>query len=342
MTARTRGRSHRALMAAIFLLGAWPVGAGALEPGTLGGRPFAPPEERLSMPDSWVKSPVRHATPKPVKVALTLDQQIYPALLPLVESFARERKVEIAVQEGTCGTSIAAMNEKVADIIGLCCPPAGTDRLPGIQWHTLGIGSLALIVHPENPVAAITTEGARRLFAGDTRTWSELPMSGLKTAPRLDVQAVTRLHCKTRPGHWRLILDNENLFARDVEEVAAIQDMLLQVSKNRGAIGYETLYHVDLFGAQKGAKVKTVRLNGIAPTDDRALAAGKYPFYRVFNITTWSEGPAANPLATELVTWLLAKVDEGALAPQFAIVPAKELRAKGWKFHRNELIGEPN
>lgn len=293
------------------------------------------------MPRSWIEAPVAHQTAKPVALALSLDQQLYPALLPLIQRFARERNVEIAVQEGTCGTSTAALADKTADITGMCCPPGETDRLPGLKYHTVGIGAIALLVHPSNPIDGVTADAARQLFGGKTRKWGDLPMSGIKSAPDREVRAITRLHCKSRPGHWRLILDDADQFARDTEEVSAIEDMILQVSRNRGAIGYETLYHVTLYGEERQAPVKAIRVNGFAPDDDAALAAGKYPFYRVFNITTWTAEPTANPLADELATWLVAQANAGAMDARYGIVPAAQLRARGWKFLDNELIGEP-
>jgi ABC-type phosphate transport system substrate-binding protein len=293
------------------------------------------------MPRSWIEAPVKHKTDKPVALALSLDQQLYPALLPLIRRFAQERNIEIAVQEGTCGTSTGALADKAADITGFCCPPGETDRLPSLKYHTVGIGAIALLVHPSNPIDGVTADAARQLFGGKTRKWGDLPMSGIKSAPDREVRAITRLHCKTRPGHWRLILDDADQFARDAEEVSAIEDMILQVSRNRGAVGYETLYHATLFSGTRDAMVKTLRVNGHAPEDSAALAAGKYPFYRVFNISTWSAEPAAKPLADELVAWVLARADAGEIDPGYGIVPAGQLRTNGWKFLDNELIGEP-
>jgi ABC-type phosphate transport system substrate-binding protein len=325
-------------LAAVAVAGeAW-----ATEPATLGGRPFAAPGVEVPMPRSWIDAPVTRKARKPVALALSLDQQLYPALLPLIERFARDRDIEIAVQEGTCGTSTGALAEKSADITGFCCPPGETDRLPGLRFHTVGIGSIALLVHPGNPIEGVTADAARRLFGGHARDWGDLPMGGVKLHPKGEVRAITRLHCKSRPGHWRLILDDEDQFGRDVEEVSAIEDMILQVSRNKGAIGYETLYHATLFAESRKAAVRTIKVDGKAPEDQDALAAGKYPFYRVFNITTWSQGPATDPLARELAAWLLAQADAGALDPRYGIVPAARLRANGWKFLDDELVGEPD
>lgn len=307
------------------------------QPQELGGRPFSNPDEIFPMPEEWIRRPIRHAAAKPVDLALALDQQLAPALLPLVEAFARERKIEAATQEGTCGITDGALAEKQADIGGYCCPPAGTDRLPGLKFHTIGISAIAIIVHPDNPIQDLTLKEVRELFGGKIERWSDLPVSGIKDASPGPARAVARLHCKLRPGHWRLILDNGDQFGTSTQEVGAIVDMISQVAKNPGTIGWETLWHV-AHHANHG-KVKTVRIDGVDPRDGKAIAEGRYPLYRVFNISNWTEAPAASALADEMVAYL--KRRSGDIDPSYGIVLAKDLRAAGWKFKDDEVVGEP-
>ena len=303
------------------------------------GRAFTPQDEIILMPDDWVNAPITHKTPQPVDLAIALDQQLYPSLGPMIQNFADERNLRIAVRDGTCGISAGALSEKTVDIGGFCCPPGVTDRLPGLKYHTIGIGALALIAHKQVPVKDVTLTSARALFGGDIRDWSELPMSGVKSNADTQVRAVGRLHCKLRPGHWRLLLDNKEQFSWDLQEVSAIVDMLKQVSQTPGAIGYETLWHIDTQKKLNNADVRIIDLDGTSPRDDAALARGGYPLYRTFNVTTWAPGPAHSPLADALIAYLIDHADQ--IPPAFSIIPAKQLRANGWMFKGNELIGEP-
>jgi len=282
---------------------------------------------------------VTHATHQPVDLAVALDQQLYPSLGPMIETFAKERGVTIALQNGTCGISSGLLADKTVDIGGFCCPPGVTDRLPGLKYHTIGIGALALITHPSNPTENITVYDARALFGNDIRDWSELPMSGYKAGERQPVRALARLHCKIRPGHWRLILDTEQQFGWDITEVSAINDMVKQVSVTPGAVGYETLWHINRLAREDKSMVKTLRIKGASPHDSDALARGQYPLYRVFNITTWTDKPAFNALGDELAAYLVAQAEH--IKPEFAIIPASELRRHGWAFDGAELLGEP-
>lgn len=300
----------------------------------MGGRPFSPPGEILPMPPEWVARAIER--PAGADVALALDQQLYPALVPLIERFVRATGIKVALQEGTCGLAAGALSSKTADITGMCCPPGLLDRFPGVRYHTIGIAAIALIVHPDNPLSSITLDDARRLFGGQVKTWAELPESGFTPKPGVEVQTVARLHCRTRPGHWRLLLDDENLFSPTTFEVPAITDMLTEVSRSPAAMGYETLWHV--VANATTSKVKAVRLNGVAPDDRAAVAAGRYPLYRVFGITTW-EGETANPAAARLAAWLVERAHE--IPRLYGIVPAADLRRQGWTFLDDELVAEP-
>jgi ABC-type phosphate transport system substrate-binding protein len=291
------------------------------------------------MPEAWQKQPLTYKDlPPDTDLAITLDQHLYPALLPLIREFARERELRVAVQEGTCGISAGALADKEVDIGGFCCPTGEPDRLPGLRYHTLGIASLALLVNPKNPVEDVDTETARRVFNGDVADWQDVAAEKdrQKLPAIAPIQAVARLHCKNRPGHWRLILDNEDEFSPTLLEVSTIQDMIQRVARLEDAVGYETLWMIERYG--KGT-VKWLSVNGISPTDDAALIANKYPFYRTYNISSWSAPHLAKPEADALVAYLIREFHR--VDPRYGFVPAAKLREAGWRFHNDELIGEP-
>ena len=81
-----------------------------------------------------------------------------------------------------------------------------------------------------------------------------------------------------------------------------------------------------------------LRVDGVSPTDGEALVQGRYPYYRVFNVTTWAGAPNADR-AAELVNWLKRRFE--SLPADYGVVPASRLRAAGWRFLGDELVGEP-
>lgn len=300
----------------------------------LAGPAFTDPEQVIEMPPAWRQKGIDYeAWARGADLAVTLDQHLYPALLPIVKRFAEASGLRVAVQEGTCGISAGKLEDKAVDMGGFCCPAATTDRLPGLQYHTLGIASLALLVNADNPVQRVSLDEAQGIFQGETYRWSDIDS---KAGPGL-IQPIGRLHCKTRPGHWRLILDNEDLFSPRLYEVPTIPDMLQAVANDPQAVGYEVVWNV--IDSDVRPRLKFLQVNGVDPRDRQAVAAGKYPLYRVYNVATWSPERLQNEHADALLTYLYEHFEE--VEPRYGIVPAARLREQAWRFRDDELIGEP-
>jgi hypothetical protein len=291
------------------------------------------------MPAGWEKQPVNHdVSISNIDIAVNLDQQMYRILAPITEEFAKERGLKIAIIDSTCGNSSGMLRRKMVDIGGFCCAPGRTDRLPGLRFHTSGIAPVALFVHPDNPIDNITLEQARKIFMGEISRWSELKTPDGRPGPDAMIKPIGRLHCKTRPGHWRLLLDNEDLFSPRMFEVGNIPDMVLQVASAPHAIGHETAWLATEYYKNKG-RVKTLKIDGHAPEDLDALLTGKYPIYKTFNLTTWEGKEVENANARELVAYIIKQCE--GLDSSYGIIPSSRLKKAGWKFKDMELVVEP-
>ncbi|MFO7603591.1 MAG: hypothetical protein R6X06_07230, partial [Gammaproteobacteria bacterium] len=164
--------------------------------------------------------------------------------------------------------------------------------------------------------------------------WQDLEPRQSLNAP---IATTARLHCKTRPGHWTLLLANQELFSPTLKEVGVIPDLVAKVAQERNAISVETPFMVQENSAP--GQVKLLRIDGHAPTDIAHLASGKYPFYRTFNMTTWSQDPRRER-TLKLIHHLRDHIE--ANYEQFHMAPVAMLKAAGWKFAGDELVGEPS
>jgi phosphate transport system substrate-binding protein len=299
---------------------------------------FSDPTHTEAMSEQWLKQPIHYQKlPENIDLSITLDQQLYPALMPLIKEFAGKHQLRIAVSEGTCGISAGALLDKNVDIGGFCCPAGETDRLPGLKYHTLGIASIALIAHPSNSTVDISAEQLRKIFRGQIGSWEKTEGNSNNTSGLSRIQPIARLHCKTRPGHWRLILDNEDDFSPTLDEVATIPDMISHVIREQGTIGYETLWMTKRYA--KIGNVKLLKINGHSPKDKQAILDRLYPFYRTFNMSSWTHPDLHKSSATALINYIqdnFERVDK-----KYEFISAKQLRASGWRFNDEELIGEP-
>ncbi len=304
---------------------------------TLRGEAFSDPSYIQAMPKSWEDTPIMHSPEiGTVDLSITLDQHLYPTLYQLIIDYGQENNLQILINEGTCGITAGKLTRKSSDIGGFCCPPGKTDRFPGLVFHTVGITPIALLVHPDNDINTVSLSVAREIFQGEIYRWSELKNQMGQPGPNLTIQTIGRLHCKIRPGHWRLLLDNEDLFSARLQEVGTIPDMISLIANAPGAIGYEVMMMVQRY--QREGKVKPLSINGFMPTG-KNLLDGNYPFYRTLNITTWEGEKTKNRHAEKLITYLLDRAQY--LKNDLDIVPATKLRQAGWQFKANELIGEP-
>ncbi len=296
----------------------------------LRGDPFSDPSFVQEMPPEWQQQPIQYdETVEKADLVVSLNQQFYHFLEPLIRQYAGENELNIIVNKGTCGITSGMLSKKKGDIGGFCCPPALTDRLPGIRFHTIGIHPVSILVHPDNPVENVSLDEVRQIFQGDIYRWSDV--GGRNKA----IFVIGRLHCKKRPGHWRLLLDNEDLFAPELRTVGAIEDMYSLVSSNPDAIGYEVMWQAQ----KQHDKVKALKINGRPPEDLGNLLAGKYPFYRALYLTTWEGKHVENSHAQLLIDYITREIEK--IGKQIGIVPEDELRKAGWKFRGAELIGEP-
>jgi len=291
---------------------------------------FSDPLTYQKVESNWFSKPIRYADGVDADIVISTDQNLYALLEPLVQTYANEHHLKIAVQSGTCGISAGKLSKKKIDIGGYCCPPGESDRLPGLVWHTLGVLPIEIIVNPSNPVNNLTLQQVRAIFSGELDNWKELYGERNQF-----IHPVARLHCKLRPGHWRLLLDNEDEFSPETLEVAAIEDMIRTVGMDSAAIGYEVATMIEFY--KKAGQIKKVTVNGTSP--DKVID-GKYPFYRVYNLTTWSDTYLENDKATALVRYLTAQLNSGEPGSKF--ISAKALKQHGWKFFGDELIGSPD
>ncbi|MFC1769810.1 substrate-binding domain-containing protein [Nitrospirota bacterium] len=301
--------------------------------------PFDYMTKKVPKAANWRNQAIKYEDwAKEADLAVTLDQHLYQVMLPFVQKYAKENNLDIAVKEGTCGISAGLLSRKAVDIAGFCCPPGESDRLPGLEFHTVGIAPLAIIINQDNKIEGLTDEQVRLIFSGKISNWSEVASTNNIKGQDLPISPITRLHCKTRPGHWRLILDNEDEFGYNIKDIGTIPDMIRSVASYAGAIGHIATWNIHKY--ENKYKVKALKLNGINPEDKSALLEGRYPYYRAYNITSWKNNGKENPLAKGLIEYLMKNTDK--LDKNFSMVPSAELRKKGWKFVDDELMGTLN
>lgn len=295
---------------------------------------FSDPTVLTEVPAEWSEKPIQHlAKYQDTDLVVSLGQQSHPLFHDLILQYAEQNNLKIAVEQGTCGITSGRLLKKKVDVGAFCCPPGKDDRLPGLKFYSLGISPIALVVNPENPLQNVSTKQAKEIFEGQISNWAEISPGNSQL-----IKPVGRLHCKTRPGHWRALLKSEDDFSPRLFEVGVIPDMISQVSRSASSIGWETPLMVDAH-REKG-DVKVLNIDGHPPSDLENVLSGKYPLYRSYSLTAWTTKNKTNDEATKLILFLRQHVEN--IYKDISFIPVSQLKKAGWKFKGDELVGEPN
>ncbi len=306
------------------------VGSGRREPATwvasfavAGGLLFtglAPPAPTAASAQEGAPVFLSPAAPyvpdAPVKGAVAIVGS--DTMQPIAEHWARalakfhpEAKFEFDCRGSE--TALAAL-PKAASIVALMSRPlADAERAQltaaGATVVGLEIGqdALAIVVHPENPLAEITREQLQTIYSASqdaAPTWAALGLAGdwekLPIKPQgRDADSVSR-------STFRAWLLDQGQEERKVAEFLTNAEVAAAVAADKQAIGYVTRTAV-------GEKLKIVPLRfdeeqpAVAPTDE-AVARGLYPIVRNLHLVVrHSEAKPVSGLQAELVRYALSR-----------------------------------
>lgn len=192
---------------------------------------------------------------------------------------------------------------------GLVCCPLSEKEVTKKQLRVfpLALEPILILVNEDNPVSDLTSAQVRKIFKGEIVNWKEV---GGDDRP---IVVVTRLHCKSRPGHWKTILPDAKKFRPQRLNVKSAADMVKRVGAFSGGFGHTGSAWV--FDPQD--KVKAVSVDGFSPTA-KNLKKGSYPFFRELSAVT-SMNPSAEVLS---VIHAAQKLLKGSItAARYELVP---------------------
>lgn len=175
------------------------------------------------------------------------------------------------------GIDMALQNAPGHETFGFVCCPLSSQEVEKkkLLVYPLAIEPVLIVVNRENPVSNLSTEQVRGIMRGDIVNWREV---GGNDEP---IVLVTRLHCKSRPGHWKTILPDADAFRQQRLNVSSAADMEQRVGDFTGAIGH--IGSTWDFGPGHSLKILTV--DGYQPTAEN-LRNKHYPFFRNLSAVT--------------------------------------------------------
>jgi len=179
--------------------------------------------------------------------------------------------------------------------------PATSDRA-GDQWYNpVAMDGLVLVVHPENPVRAVTRAEVQALFNGRVDNWAGVG------GPERAVTLVGR-----ERGSGARLLFNQRVMVEQRPSINTVIEpdnaaLLAAVAADPGAVGYSML------GATGGREdVVTLSLDGVEPTPN-SVGTQNYPLTVPLYFVAAAEpaGPGPGGDLRAFLAWLQA--DEGQI-----------------------------
>ena len=198
-----------------------------------------------------------------------------------------------AVQEGRCDIGLSSRDLK------------DEEKASGLTGTVLAYDGIAIIVHPENPVADLSVETIAKIYTGEITNWSEVGGNDAEI-----VLIGREAGSGTRDG-FESITDTEDA-CQYRQELTSTGDVITTVSQNPGAIGYASVASVK-------DTVKAVIVDGVAPTEG-TIKDGSYVVQRPFVLVTKTDAKLSE--AAQKFFDYITSADANEIISAAGVVPA--------------------
>ncbi len=214
--------------------------------------------------------------------------------------------VRIDVQSGGSSRGIADVRRGTADI-GMASRALKPDE-SGLVAHTIALDGVAVILHRDNPVSALTEADVVAIYTGKTRNWSRI---GGVDAP------ITVVNKAEGRSTLELFLSHFNLAAEAVRPSIVIGDNLqgiLTVAGDPNAIGYVSIGTAE-HETSSGRAIKLIAMAGVEPTVAN-VRTGAFPLSRPLNLVTHGQ---VSPLAQAFIDYATSSAVTEVVEAQYFV-----------------------
>ena len=231
--------------------------------------------------------------PLATEIALRFEQQ-YPG-------------TRIDVQSGGSSRGIADVRLGHVDI-GMASRELVESEMD-LTAHTIARDGVALIVHSDNDLVALTAEQVRGIFRGDISQWNEVGGSGG------EIIVVSKAEGRAT---LTVFLDHFGLSSREIAAdviVGENEQAIKTLVGAPGAIAYVSIGTAEV-GRAAGVPIRLVTLDGVPATVEE-VAMGAYPLARPLNLLTTGD---VQGLAAEFIAFA-KRPDQADLVLAESFVP---------------------
>ncbi|MDD1646183.1 MAG: phosphate ABC transporter substrate-binding protein PstS family protein [Methanomicrobiales archaeon] len=238
-------------------------------------------------PETAAPTPVSPAPPGVVsQIPGTIMVSGSTTVLPIAQAAAeaymdRNAQADIQVAGGGSSVGVQAVGEMTSEI-GMSSRDLKSEertRYPGLVEHAVAKDAIVVIVHPDNPVSAMTLDQVRGIYNGSIQSWDAV---GGSTSAFVVIGRDSA--SGTREYFTEHVMKKEK-YRSDMREMNSNGAIATYVSGNRYAIGYVGLGYLsdDLKG------VKIISEGTAVESSVATVLSGSYPISRSLYMITNGE-----------------------------------------------------
>ncbi|HSK47801.1 MAG TPA: phosphate ABC transporter substrate-binding protein [Coriobacteriia bacterium] len=239
-------------------------------------------------------------------------------LLPIAEQAAQ------GYQEANEGTSVLVSG--LGSSAGIEAVSAGTSDIGtssrdlkeeegvlGLVDIPVAFDGIAVIVSPENPVDAVTTQQLQDIFSGKIRNWQEVGGENRR------IDLVNRDEASgTREAFKKIVMADDARFDRSAVVLPGTGQVRDVVSHSEGAIGYISVGFVE--PRFTDTRVKALKVDGVEPSEE-TVTSKEYPIARTLHFFTKGEPQG---LAKSFIDYVLSSEIQNGVVVEAGFVPVTE------------------
>lgn len=233
-------------------------------------------------------------------------------LVETVELFTEATGIAFdSIQNDGSGKGIAALLAGECDLAGISRAPKDSEKQEALRFYTIGFDAIAVIVHKDNPVRALTKDQIADIFSGRVRNWSEV---GGNDAPIVPVTETLGEKRATQVVFTKIVLGTKDLMSaygdnhievdRPADEAAAVANDINAISAVSTA--FVTAGH------------HTLSVDGVDASKENVVN-GSYPISRPLILVTPRKAGSKDVL--QFVKFMLKPEAQAVIGKKF--VPAK-------------------
>lgn len=189
----------------------------------------------------------------------------------LGEAYEKETGVKVTYNPTGSGSGIQAVQEGRCDIGLSSRGLKENEKAAGLTETVLAYDGIAVIVHPDNPVADLTIEQIADVYTGKITNWKDVGGNDGEI-----VLIGREANSGTRDGFETITGTAEQCQYR--QELSSNGDVITTVANNPNAIGYASLATIK-------NTVKALSVNGVVPAEE-TVKDGSYAVQRPFVLVT--------------------------------------------------------